>query len=386
VAQWIADPVPTMLQAGVPASVTLTFKRNNPVTGSANFVDNLVGLAVGTYATFGLAGPANNVSVRMWGGAGAPIPQLLPTLPSGVANFAAITQGDQSRCVLTADGNVWCWGYEGWGQLGPNAPESGNFTGTMYQVPLPGPAIQISGGDRFFCALVKNGPAYCWGLDTSAQLDGIPGIFQSASPRTYGVAASWVSTGNSHTCTVLSANGTITCYGINSVGQLGNGTTSGTTGQPIAKGAVSVACGGDHSCALLASGDVQCWGMNAFGQLGNGGTSNSSTPVAVALPAPAVEIAANAETTCARLASGTAYCWGENGAGELGSGSVLSVSPTPTPVSGITNATRLFGSEASADFCAQLADQSVRCWGTNSWGQLGDGTITTRFTPVPLQE
>jgi len=147
--------------------------------------------------------------------------------------------------------------------------------------------------------------------------------------------------------------------------------------------ATAIAAGGSHACALLTGGSVRCWGSNFSGQLGNGTTTNDPipTPVVVSGITTATAISAGNGNTCALLTGGSVRCWGDNYYGQLGNGTTTN-SSTPVAVSGITTATAI--SAGGYHTCALLTDGSVRCWGYNNYGQLGNGTTTDSSTPVAV--
>jgi alpha-tubulin suppressor-like RCC1 family protein len=146
--------------------------------------------------------------------------------------------------------------------------------------------------------------------------------------------AAAISVGLLHTCALL-LDGTAECWGQNRHGELGNGTTTNFSSTPVAvsnlSGVAGLSVGDAHTCALLSGGNVACWGNNSYGQLGNGTTAVSALPVAVSSLSDAVGISAGLLHTCALLADGTVECWGYNRLGELGDGTTTD-SATPVQV------------------------------------------------------
>ena len=185
--------------------------------------------------------------------------------------------------------------------------------------------------------------------------------------------------------------GAAKCIGSNDVGQLGDGTTTNRTASVtvtgLSSGVIAVAAGDAHVCALLNSGSVKCWGSNTRGQLGDGSTTNSSTPVQVTgLTSGVVRVDAGLETTCAITSVGRALCWGNNqtyGAGSVttdtNSDSEFDPVLTPTQVTGLSSgvvAISVSGERTSSTVsvthgCAVLQYGDLVCWGSNSNGQVG---------------
>ena len=172
----------------------------------------------------------------------------------------------------------------------------------------------------------------------------------------------------------------------------------GSTGQSLARWMVGLAClaafagparaevtsGLDHSCAITPLNSVECWGRNNQGQLGDGTYLDSPLPV----PGTGLEglgrasIEAGEAYTCVRTVSGALYCWGRNMEGQLGDGTSVA-SPAPVAVGGLGGTVESF-SAGRQHVCAQLAGGSLRCWGDNLTGQLGDGTNVNRATPTAV--
>src|SRR6266550_4578050 len=209
-----------------------------------------------------------------------------------------------------------------------------------------------------------------------------------------------IEAGSFHQCAVLEDT-TLRCWGENDYGQLGNGVISSPpetpNPTPVAvvgvTGAVAVSGGGFHTCALLANGTVQCWGQNTQGQLGNG-TLDAPTSVAPRNPTPvtvsgitdAIAVSAGGWHTCALLRNGTVRCWGDNERGAIGDGSPTPANPfvrrpTPTPVEVVGISTAVALEAGIFHTCVLLQDGRVECWGDNNFGQLGNGSERGIFNP-----
>ena len=201
-------------------------------------------------------------------------------LSSGVG---AIASGALHTCAVLTSGGLRCWGLNGEGQLG-----DGSLTQRLTPVEVLGLSsgvVAVSPGDSHTCALLGSGGVKCWGLNTSYQLGDGSGIRQltpvSVSGLSSGVAA--VSSGPVHACALLISGG-VKCWGSNGSGRLGDGSLNMAL-TPIdvsglSSGAASVSSGGQHSCAFASLGILKCWGANSNGQLGDGSTTNRYTPVA----------------------------------------------------------------------------------------------------------
>jgi len=253
-------------------------------------------------------------------------------------------------------------------------------------VPLTGvSAIAAGSGSFHTCALIV-GSAKCWGDNSGGQLgDGstTPSLTPiQVSGLTSGVIG--VAVGNSHTCALITG-GSVKCWGTNSTGQLGDGsiaphlTPAAVTG--IASGATAIVAGAAHTCALV-SGGVKCWGANSAGQLGDNSTMQRLAPVAVSgLASGVVAIAAGQFHTCAVTSAGLVKCWGSNASGQIGDNSIMT-RQAPVNVSGIASGATAVAA-GNLHTCA-LVSGGVKCWGSNVSGQIGDNSLTQRLTPVDV--
>jgi alpha-tubulin suppressor-like RCC1 family protein len=280
--------------------------------------------------------------VRCWGynefgqlGDGTTTNRTTPVDVAGLASgVSAITARGEHTCALIT-GGVKCWGANMNGQLG-----HGTTAGSGIPVDVAGLASGVSAiavGGEHTCALTSGGGLKCWGWNATGQL-GIGTTTDSNTPvDVVGLASgvSAIAAGGRHTCALMTAGG-VSCWGYNEFGQLGDGTTTDSpmpvavAGLPRSVGAITT--GGNFSCALKTDGGVICWGLNGVGQLGDGTYTDSPAPVdATGLASGVKAIAAGYYHICGITRDGGVTCWGGNESGQLGIGTTVE-SPTMTGV------------------------------------------------------
>ncbi len=346
----------------------------------------------------------------------------LPAVDLGPGQRAkAVTAGQFYECALLETGDVKCWGYSvGTGTcLSQMHGDEPNEMGTSLPPVNLGTGLKATAIDaRFYttCALLEGGAIKCWGYNDSGQLglgdtqsrgaagkcgmgDELPTIDLGT-----GYTATAIALGSRHACAIVSGkNGTVgqvKCWGDNSGGQVGLADTTKKLGdEPGEMGdalpyvclgpqesAIAIAAGTYHTCVLLAPGRVKCWGKNDMGQLGLG----HKNPVVQTCDAPYVNLGTNAlataitvgaNQTCALLQGGKVKCWGINTMGSVGAGNpdvIYGDEPTDMgdalPYVNLgTGAVPFALSRAAGDTCALLTDGSIKCWGANINGSLGQG-------------
>jgi alpha-tubulin suppressor-like RCC1 family protein len=327
-------------------------------------------------------------------GDGSTDDSALPVPVSGLASgVVAVAVGEMHSCALTDEGAVKCFGHNLSGQLGDASNDASAVPVDV--VGLSGDATAVTAQGNHSCALNAEGGAVCWGYNGYGQLGDGSTDSSSVPVAVDGLASGVVSisAGTFFTCAV-DADGAALCWGSNASGQLGDGTIEDrylpTPVICLDEDVVSVAAGGLHACAVRPDGGVLCWGDEKLGQLGNGSTAVDPIPVPVrGLDAPVLGVSAGGEEyfqghACVWLEEGEARCFGDNSYGQLGTGTAAEgeIHPLPVAATGLGPVTTV--SSGGAHTCAALAAGGVMCFGDNEYGQLGDGTDESSALPVAV--
>jgi alpha-tubulin suppressor-like RCC1 family protein len=311
------------------------------------------------------------------------VPVDVVGLGSGIKSVSA---GLGYTCTVTSAGRVRCWGSNGHGELGDGTTRSSAVPVDV--VGLRSGALAVSAGWSHTCAVTSTGAAKCWGHNAFGELGNGTTADSAVPVGVVGLSSGAVAVevGEFHSCAVTSSGAT-QCWGYNADGELGNGTTSGST-VPVAviglgaKTTRAVSAGRYHSCVVTTAGAVRCWGRGPEGQLGRGTTGDSAVPVGVVgLGSGVVAVSAGRSHTCAVTSAGGVRCWGGRG-GELGTGSTTA-SAVPVGVVGLGSGAA--GVSAGGHHtCARSTAGSVTCWGFNGDGGLGNGTVNSSAVPVEV--
>jgi cysteine-rich repeat protein len=297
-------------------------------------------------------------------------------------NAATIATGYNHTCFLRT-GNVYCSGYNGRGELGDGTWSQ--RTSPVLVRNLTG-VKQIQLGNFHSCALKTNGTVFCWGYNPYGQLGNGANSNRNTPVQVRSLTGvAHIGTGAYHTCAVKT-NGTVFCWGYNGQGQLGTGNNSyrnvPTQVRSISD-AVKVTGGYYHTCAQRRNGQIKCWGYGQYHQISNTSSRTTrNTPIDARITGSAVEVATYAWGTCYRRSNGTVSCFGYGCHGQMGDGRTSCYNYGNRTVSGISNAVEL--GTGYYHLCARLADGTVKCWGYNSYGQLGNGNTSQQSRPVQV--
>ncbi|MBX3029661.1 MAG: hypothetical protein KF809_05845 [Chloroflexi bacterium] len=305
-----------------------------------------------------------------------------------------VVAGRDFTCARRAGDSIWCWGANGFGQLGVGhtGPQPKPLKRVSFGTRKP---LTLAAGDSHACATVRMSAIQddlaCWGKGTSGQI-GHGKLQDEATPRHAGsFMGGQVAAGSAHTCVRLighpAGDGTLRCWGSNAYGQLGTGGPPDPVATPERvrvnvfdaelDAVVQVTAGSHHTCARRSNGRIRCWGLNSSGQLGRGDyvrTIFASTNVKKIDDAR--DVSAGHTHTCARRSDRTVWCWGSNSDRQLNRGSGVSRKHTPVKVRNLTGVAEVSvnGSSDGGFSCARKTNRTVWCWGSNKRGQLGNGS------------
>jgi len=330
----------------------------------------------------------------------------------------AIATGYYHSCVILNTNAITCWGDNSYGQLGygdmldrGTTPAS---TSTTVNLGPSRTANAITVGVNHTCVILNNRTVKCWGFNESGQLGygdtknrgAVAGDMAALVTVNIGSGrtAKAIAAGANHTCVILNDN-TVKCWGDNSYGQLGyddtvnrgaiagSMTTLATVNLGIGRTAKAIVAGYNHTCAILDDNKVKCWGANSYGQLGNDSTTNRGATggsmaalatVIIGSGRTALTLDAGENHTCAVLDDNTLKCWGANGSGQLGYADIANRGAAAGSMAALTIVNVGSGrtvKSVSAGFlhtCAMLDTYELKCWGENTYGQLGYDDDTNR--------
>jgi alpha-tubulin suppressor-like RCC1 family protein len=318
-------------------------------------------------------------------------------LPADARFVTQIALGDGFGCARMKDGSVRAWGVNQSGELG-DGTTGARAESVRVVAPAPVTLTAVAAGGRHVCATSADGDVYCWGSNGAGELGDGSNQDRAAPARAEGVKAKGLALGTHHSCALTEA-ADVVCWGANDAGRLG-GVSART---PIVHGATAIAAGGDATCAILhdrslwcwgrvaghgvlpptriegladvidvalsethvcavrAWGGVACWGKDEEGELGDGAFTDRAAPVdVVGLTVPAREVAVGRAHSCALLQDRTVHCWGANWSSQLADGTNAHRA-SAVLVNGLFE---IEGLAAAGDAtCARFADGSERCWG-----------------------
>ncbi len=340
-----------------------------------------------------------NGAVLCWGlnqygelGSAVGYTSLTPVAVGGLASPVGIIAAGQYHTCAIVNGGAQCWGADSYGQLGNGATTDSTMPTSV--TGLGSGVTGIAAGAYHSCAIV-NGAAQCWGYGADGELgNGSNGNSSTAVAVTglgSGSGVTAIVAGGYHNCALV--GGGVQCWGEAPANGAGIGSNIASTVPGLGSGVIALAAGGTFNCAIVstdAAHPVKCWGSNYYGQLGNGSTTSTPNPVDVTFSPPLAAgdsvtgIATGNQHACATIASGGVTrmsCWGDNTNGELGISTVAATRFTAAPVSGLDSGVTAIGNGSSAThFCAIVAG-AAKCWGGNSYGQLGNGSSVSSATP-----
>lgn len=335
-----------------------------------------------------------NDTLLCWGrdinsvlGTGGTGDSLLPVEALGMDVFKQLSALTLHNCGVDATDKIYCWGANFSGQIG-----RGDTTGSASS-PTPIAASQsfnqISAGGSHTCAISTTNKLRCWGGNFNGQLGILNGFSDELTPEIVDdtMSFSQLASGGSHTCAISTPDNTLYCWGRNNNGQLGISNGFSNISTPTAVDGTRkytwVAAGPDHTCAIAENGLTYCWGANDDDQLGVNTMGNSTAMAQVVSGGKLfTRVWVGSLHSCGMEADGDLFCWGANNNGQLGDGTnTQSTSPVQVGAGALKFTEFDAGSEHN---CGISTDSVLYCWGSNSFGRLGNGTNIGSNVPYPV--
>jgi len=317
---------------------------------------------------------------------------MIGTYPIDGWSLEGVTLDDEvidwsAAPIVLSSSNVWGWGFNDYGQIGDGTTNNSNIPkNTLISESFTFDFISTGGGTS--CGEDTTGKAWCWGNNTGGQLgDGtsVPKYYPVEVLNNHTFKPESVIAGTNHSCGI-DTTGKAWCWGSNTFGQLGDGTNI-PSNIPVQVSNVTnftsiSTMGTNHTCAIDAFNKAWCWGNNAHGELGDGSYVTSNIPVSVSGgPAGFSSIGAGNEHTCGVDTTGKAWCWGNNAGGQLGDGTTIT---SNIPISVFGGYTYISVSPRDFYSCGVEVTGKAYCWGNNTYGQLGNNSLISSNVPVQV--
>jgi alpha-tubulin suppressor-like RCC1 family protein len=308
-------------------------------------------------------------------GTGNELDRSEPTVAAGITDAIQLASGERHGLALSSDGTVWAWGSNANGRLGV-----ADLDNSPFPVAVPGVsgAVAVAAGEDHSLALTSGGIVWAWGnndygqtggrWDTPQPVPGLDGVSAITAGECFSVA--------------LRQDGTLWVWG-DEPHRCNPGTNGPPAQVPDIGSVVAVAAGQNHVLALKADGTVWAWGSNSYSQLGTDAPVAELLPVQVPGITDVAHIAAGGRHSLAVDSAGTTWAWGDNEQGQLGIGSTSSPKQSPQQVTGLAGVVDLAGGEEHS--LAVTADGSVWTWGSDEYGQLGNGGTSSSNRPSPTR-